>query len=87
MRLFQENPDKFDLLVTDQTMPGLTGTELIKQIRSIRPQLPVVHCSGNNKEINPDGIEDIGIRYLRKPIDSEKLMHSIGELLVFSCSD
>ena len=87
LRLFQENPDKFDLLVTDQTMPGLTGTELIKQIRSIRPQLPVVHCSGNNKEINPDGIEDIGIRYLRKPIDSEKLMHSIGELLVFSCSD
>ena len=81
LRLFKEDPDKFDLLVTDQTMPGLTGVELAKQLRKIRPELPVILCSGNSKDINADGAKDIGIRYLDKPIDSTMLIRSMGELL------
>ena len=82
LSLFKEEPDKFDLLVTDQTMPGLTGVELIKQLRKIRPDFPVILCSGYSKDINADNAESMDIRYLDKPINSKSLVSSIGELLV-----
>ena len=81
LRLFEEDSDRFDLLITDQTMPELTGVELIKQLRKIRPDFPVILCSGYNKEIIQDNAGGTGIRYLEKPVDSKRLVSSIGELL------
>lgn len=81
LHLFQAEPDKFALLVTDQTMPELTGVELIKQVRDIRPDLPVILCSGYSEAINRTDAENLGCYYLDKPIDSERLVKSAGELL------
>ncbi|MCP4275693.1 MAG: response regulator, partial [Gammaproteobacteria bacterium] len=81
LSLFKEDPGEFALLVTDQTMPGLTGVELTKQLREIRPGFPVTLCTGYSESINADVAKNIGIRYLDKPIDAEKLIRSVAELL------
>ncbi|MCP4125614.1 MAG: response regulator, partial [Gammaproteobacteria bacterium] len=81
LSLFREDPGEFALLITDQTMPGLTGVELTKQLREIRPNFPVTLCTGYSESINADAAKNIGIRYLNKPIDAEKLIRSIAELL------
>jgi len=81
MRLFQKDPKKFALLITDQTMPGLTGIELIKQLRKIRNNLPVILCTGHSESIDKDGAERKGIKYLGKPINSNQLIQLAGELV------
>ena len=81
LKLFQAEPDKFALLVTDQTMPGLNGLELINQLREIRPGLPVILCSGFSESINAHDAENMGICYLAKPVKADRLLHSAGELL------
>ncbi len=81
LRLFQNDPDHFSLLVTDQTMPGLTGVEVIKQIRKISPEFPVILCTGYSEGLDEKDAEKLDIRYLGKPIDADKLVQSAGELL------
>ncbi|MCP4272226.1 MAG: PAS domain S-box protein [Gammaproteobacteria bacterium] len=81
LRLFQKNPDKFALLVTDQTMPGLTGMDLIEHFREIRENLPVVLCTGHSETINKDGAKRKSVNYLSKPINSDQLIQLAGDLL------
>jgi len=81
LSLLREEQEKFALLITDQTMPVLTGTELINQLRSIRPKLPVILCTGFSDSIDKDGAENMGIRYLGKPIDADRLIQFAGELV------
>ncbi len=81
LRLFQKNPDKFSLLVTDQTMPGLTGMDLVELLREIRKDLPVVLCTGHSETIDKDGAEKKGVNYMTKPINSEQLILLAGDLL------
>ncbi len=57
----QKHPHAFDLVITDQTMPGLTGTELAKQAMAIRPDLPVVLCTGYSDVISPERAYQKGI--------------------------
>lgn len=79
--LFRQNPDKFSLLVTDQTMPGLTGVELIKQFREIRPDFPAILCTGYSEDISAEDAEKMNICYLNKPVNSKQFLQSITELL------
>jgi len=72
--LFQENPADFALLVTDQTMPGLTGVELAQKCREFSPDLPVILCTGFSEAINKERAEADGIGYLKKPIDSDQVL-------------
>ncbi|MCP4996944.1 MAG: response regulator [Gammaproteobacteria bacterium] len=81
LSLFQENPDKFSLLITDQTMPGLTGVELVEQLRKIQSNFPAILCTGYSDSIDKDGAEGKNICFLGKPIDADKLIQSAGELL------
>ena len=62
-------------------MPGMIGTELINQLREIRPNFPVILCTGYSESIDKVGAERRGIRYLGKPIDADRLIQSAGELL------
>ena len=79
--LFKQNPERFSLLITDQTMPNLLGTELIAKLREIRPELPVIMCSGYNDRINSNEAKDLNITYFNKPVDSNKLLLKISALL------
>jgi PAS domain S-box-containing protein len=69
LALFQSDATDFDLVITDQTMPGLTGTELAKKILRIRPDIPILLCSGFSETVNEEKPKAKGIRgYIMKPV-------------------
>jgi CheY-like chemotaxis protein len=76
---FAAEPDAFDALVTDQTMPGITGRELVSRLRRLRPHLPVVLCSGH-VTLAPPASEPRTL-FLPKPVGGEELAGALGELL------
>jgi PAS domain S-box-containing protein len=66
---FRKNPKEIDLVITDQTMPNLTGIELAKKLVKIRPDIPIILCSGFSEVISKEEVKAIGIReYIDKPI-------------------
>ncbi|HYH22624.1 MAG TPA: PAS domain S-box protein [Azospirillum sp.] len=72
-------PDAWDLLITDQIMPGLRGTDLIREARAIRPDLPCLLCSGYAEELNAATSRKIGANeMLRKPFELDELLGAIG---------
>lgn len=82
LAIFKENPDTFDLLITDMTMPQMTGIQLAKEIRSIRPDIPVIICSGFSDQINSDTSKAMGIQgYLMKPVIKKELANTIRAVL------
>jgi len=80
--MLNQNPDAFDLLVTDQTMPGMTGMELAQSIKDIRPDLPVILCSGYNDDIVEEKANLTGVSaFISKPIDTRKILSTTRKLL------
>lgn len=78
---FKEAPDKFDLVITDQTMPRMTGGELAKEILSIRPEMPIILCTGFSELISSERAHQIGIKkYVEKPITVRDLVAAIEGL-------
>lgn len=77
----EANPQGFDLLLTDQTMPGLSGTELIALLREIRPTMPVILTSGYSDTINQERAKQLQIPYLEKPVAAERILQTVAELL------
>lgn len=78
----REHPEEFDLLLTDLTMPGLTGTELIRQIRMLRPEVPVVLCSGYLDALEGRAADLAGEgEVLGKPFTLEELSRAVAEAL------
>jgi PAS domain S-box-containing protein len=68
LETFRRQPDAFDLVITDMTMPGLTGTELARQLIAIRPGLPVILCTGFSEHAGSKQSMAPGIReFLMKP--------------------
>ena len=65
-------PDQFDLIITDQTMPNLTGAELAQEILKIRDTLPIILCTGYSSVLLEEDAMAIGItKYLRKPVRND----------------
>jgi CheY-like chemotaxis protein len=68
LTVFQGQPDQFDAVITDQTMPGLTGMDLAKQILQIRPDIPIILCTGYSTLVNEEQARAEGIReFAMKP--------------------
>jgi CheY-like chemotaxis protein len=81
IRVFSETPDLFDLVVTDQNMPFITGMELATEVLAIRSDIPVVLCTGYSEIVPPDP-EQAGIRgYIRKPVTRRELAAAIRHAL------
>ena len=79
---FIVDPEAFDIVVTDQTMPDMTGSELAKELLEIRPDLPIILFSGLSKNISRQELDKLGIRdFLSKPFDGHKVLQSIREVL------
>ncbi len=69
LEVFKQDPDHFDVLVTDQTMPGMTGDRLAQHVMSCRPKFPVILCSGFSYSMNEQKAETMGLQaYLTKPV-------------------
>ncbi|MBN2802911.1 MAG: PAS domain S-box protein [Deltaproteobacteria bacterium] len=78
---FRKKPEKFDLVITDQTMPGLTGLDLAQQILNIKKDTFVIMCTGFSDKIDEDICKNIGIATLYdKPVPIQKLLKNIREL-------
>jgi CheY-like chemotaxis protein len=80
--LFEKAPDQFDLVITDMTMPELTGDRLAEMITGIRPEIPVILCTGYSNRLDPDTIAQVGIRaILYKPLVKNELADTIRKVL------
>jgi CheY-like chemotaxis protein len=74
LELFRANPDQFDLVITDMTMPQMTGDQLAEKILKIRPDLPTIICTGFSEKIDEEKAKGIGIRqYIEKPLNRSDL--------------
>ena len=83
LEVFRDAPDAFDLVITDQTMPQLTGDALAQEILRLRPRLPVILCTGGVPEAGGARPEPLGVRAtLLKPVSRLDLSLAIQRLLV-----
>jgi CheY-like chemotaxis protein len=75
---FEAAPEEWGLVVTDQTMPQLTGIELAHKMLSLRPDLPIILCSGFGLGLNDASIRALGLRaFLPKPVDQGQLARAV----------
>jgi PAS domain S-box-containing protein len=82
LQLFQGDPTLFDLVITDQTMPNIPGSELAKQLLKIRPDIPIILCTGYSGMINEAAAQEIGIReYTMKPVSRNVIAKLIRKVL------
>ncbi|SDU55633.1 response regulator [Desulfobacula phenolica] len=80
--VFQNSPNGFDLVMTDMTMPGMTGAELARRIFKIKPDMPVILCTGYSEIINAEQAKAMGINaYLSKPILKRELADVVRTVL------
>ncbi len=82
LKIFKEQPYEFDLVITDMTMPNMTGEKLAKEIMRIRSDIPIILCTGFSEEISEEDAKKIGIReYTLKPLMMEDLAKTIRKVL------
>jgi CheY-like chemotaxis protein len=82
VRLFRANPAAVDLVITDQVMPHLTGSQLAGELLKIRPDLPIVICTGFSEAISPQEAMDVGVReFMLKPIAMRQLAETVRRAL------
>jgi len=82
LAVFREKPNQFDLVITDQTMPGLTGEMLTKEVMRIRPDIPVILCTGFSEHVSEEQAKDIGIRaFLMKPLLLKDISQTVRRVL------
>ncbi len=77
---FAAAPAQFDALISDQTMPGLTGVELAKAVRALQPELPIILCTGYSATLDPELATQLGVRLFYKPAPFEGLIPILAEL-------
>jgi DNA-binding NtrC family response regulator len=82
LKIFSAQPYDFDLVITDQTMPSMSGVELATVLLKIRPELPVILATGYSTVINPEKAKAMGIReFLFKPSTAQSLGQAIQRAL------
>ena len=82
LELFQSNPSAFDLVISDVTMPQMTGDQLAKKLMEIRPDVPVIQCTGYSKKVSEEKGAEIGIQaFAKKPIVKEDLAKTVRDVL------
>ena len=78
LELFTKSPESYSLVITDQTMPRMTGIELAKKLISIRPQLPVILCTGYSSQVSEEQARQAGVRcFAMKPINANDLVRLV----------
>ncbi|MCX5846745.1 MAG: PAS domain S-box protein [Deltaproteobacteria bacterium] len=82
LELFRSRPDRFDLVITDMTMPNMTGIELTQEIMRIQPGIPVILCTGFSEAITPEKAKALGLReFIMKPIIKNQIASAIRQVL------
>ncbi|HBG18219.1 MAG TPA: hybrid sensor histidine kinase/response regulator [Desulfobulbaceae bacterium] len=82
LNTFKKQPDDFDMVITDQTMLGMTGIDLAGRILDIRPNLPIILCTGYSNRISKELIESVGIKgFALKPFSKNDIAALIRGVL------
>jgi PAS domain S-box-containing protein len=82
LALFRKEPQAFDLVITDQTMPQMTGARLAEEILRVRPKLPIILCTGFSETIDANGAKASGItQFLMKPYSLRDIAETIRRAL------
>jgi PAS domain S-box-containing protein len=82
LNLFRKNPDGYNLVITDMTMPGMTGDKLALVLLDIRSDIPIILCTGYSEHISEERAKSLGIReFIMKPFEVEILAKGIRKVL------
>ncbi len=82
LKLYRKNPSSFDLVVTDMTMPNMTGKQLVEEIRTINSDIPIIICTGFSERINDEKSNTLGIAgILMKPIVKSEMAKTVRNVL------
>jgi PAS domain S-box-containing protein len=82
LKIFQAQPEKFDLVITDQTMPHMTGMQLSQELRRIRLDIPIILCTGYSETASEEKVKAAGIdELLMKPINLRNLAETIKKVI------
>jgi len=82
LELFRYNPDRFDLVITDMTMPRITGDMLAREMWALRPELPIILCTGYSEKIDKAHALQLGFRdFAMKPIVIKDLARMLRRTL------
>jgi DNA-binding NtrC family response regulator len=82
LQAFRAEPERFDLVLTDEAMPDLTGTELAREIRQCRPGVPIILVSGHGGTQLAKAAAAMGVNeLLRKPLQRRDLAESLAQVL------
>ena len=82
LETFQARPQGFDLVISDKTMPEMTGFDLAVQLKIARPDIPVIVCTGYSEDIEVERASGLGIsRLLMKPLSLDDLANAVRKVL------
>jgi len=82
LEAFSAHPDNFDLVITDMSMPKMSGDKLANELIRIRPDIPILLCTGFSESMTDEKIKSIGIKgFLKKPIVIKDLAQKIQKTL------
>ncbi len=82
LEAFEQKMDRFDLVITDMTMPGMDGEELALRLMGLRPDLPVIICTGYSAALDEQKALEAGIRaFVQKPIMKQEIAETIRKVL------
>jgi CheY-like chemotaxis protein len=82
LELFRSKSNEFDLVITDMTMPNMTGDKLTIELKKIKPDIPVILCTGYSKRISKETAEEIGIKaFAYKPVVKADLAKTVRKVL------
>jgi len=82
LELFRAKADSFDLVITDMTMPNMTGDKLSKELMKIRSDIPIILCTGYSERISEEKAKSMGIReFVMKPLVMKDLAKTVRKAL------
>ena len=82
MQTLRENKARFDLVISDMTMPNMTGDKLAVEFMKLRPDIPFILCTGYSKRISVEAASEIGIKaFVYKPVVKADLAKIVRQVL------
>ena len=82
LEMFKSNPAGYDLLITDQSMPEMTGVQLAEEVRKINHAIPIILCTGYSETVTKKSADYYGItRFLMKPVNIQDMAETVHEVL------
>ncbi|MHB8111215.1 MAG: response regulator [Syntrophorhabdaceae bacterium] len=82
LTMFSSDPSRFDLVITDQSMPSMSGMQLARELLTIRPDIPIILCTGHSAIVSPEKAKKAGIKeFLMKPVTREELAKVVRRVI------